>query len=114
MTRKIERLTDRSVKANIKKGKGYYPDGNGLYQQVTASGASSWVFRYKRDGKARDMGLGGYPAVSLSDARRKAKDAREHRAAGNDPINERNAAALKKRLEETRSVTFREAAEQLI
>src|SRR5262249_23115213 len=87
LARRIDRLTDKSVKA--KKEKGYYADGDGLYLQVTETGAKSWIFRFKRDGKARDMGLGGYPAVSLAEARQKAKEPREHRDAGRDPIEER-------------------------
>jgi Arm domain-containing DNA-binding protein len=63
---------------------------DGLYLQVTGTGAKSWVFRFKQkreDGKfrARDMGLGGYPTVSLAEARRRASEAREHRDADKDP-----------------------------
>ena len=59
MARKIDRLTDRTIKA--KKEKGYYADGDGLYLQVSATGSKSWVFRFKRDGKARDMGARQLP-----------------------------------------------------
>jgi len=38
--------------------KGLYHDGGGLYLQVTASGAKSWIYRYMLDGRAREMGLG--------------------------------------------------------
>lgn len=92
MARKIERLTDRTAKA--KNGKGYYADGDGLYLQVSGSGSKSWVFRYKIEGRARDMGLGGYPRVSLANARQAAKEARKHREARKDPIAERDALAL--------------------
>ena len=84
MARRIDRLTDRTIKA--KKAKGYYADGDGLYLQVTATGTRSWVFRFKPGGKpARDMGLGGYPTVSLAEARQKAKEAREHRETPSPP-----------------------------
>jgi integrase len=112
MVRRIERLSDRTVKT--KKAKGFYADGDGLFLRVTETRAKGWIFRFKRDGKTHDMGLGGYPSVSLSEARQKAKDARKHRDEGNDPIKQRNAQALQIRLEEAQSVTFREAAEQLI
>jgi Arm DNA-binding domain len=69
VARRIDRLTDRSIKA--KKEKGYYADGDGLYLQISATGAKSWIFRFKRDGKARDRGLGSFPAVSLAEARQK-------------------------------------------
>jgi hypothetical protein len=48
---------------------GYHNDGNGLYLTVTARGAKAWVFRFKWDGKLKEMGLGPYPSVSLDDAR---------------------------------------------
>ena len=48
MARRIDRLTDWTIKA--KKAKGYYAGGDGLYLQVTATGARSWIFRYKVDG----------------------------------------------------------------
>ena len=113
MARRIDRLTDRTIKA--RKEKGYYADGDGLYLQVSATGAKLWIFRFKRDGKARDMGLGSFRAVSLAEARQKDKQVREHRdARGKDPIAERDAAAAQKRRAEARSKTFKECAEQLI
>jgi integrase len=112
MARKVDRLTDRTIEA--KKAKGYYADGNGLYLQVSNSGAKSWIFRFKRDGKARDMGLGGYPAVSLAKAREKAQEAREQRDDDKDPIAERAAVALQKRLAEARTITFKKCAEDFI
>lgn len=82
MARKVDRLTDRTIKAQkVKTGKkgnprGHYvADGDGLYLQVSKAGSKSWVFRFKRDGKARDMGLGSYPTVSLADARKAAQEA---------------------------------------
>ena len=56
MARTINRLSDKSVQA--KKAKGFYPDGGGLYLPVNGATSKSWVFRFKRDGRARDMGLG--------------------------------------------------------
>lgn len=37
---------------------GLYADGNGLYLQVTKTGAKSWIYRYQLHGRRRDMGLG--------------------------------------------------------
>ena len=112
MARKLDRLKDRSVKA--KRARGYYGDGDGLYLQVTATGAKSWIFRFKRDGKARDMGLGGYPTVSLADARQRAHEACRLRDAGEVPIAARDAAVAQKQLAEARGTTFRQCAEQVI
>ncbi|WP_412053330.1 Arm DNA-binding domain-containing protein [Pokkaliibacter plantistimulans] len=56
-------------------------DGNGLYIKVKPSGAKSWELRYKKpDGKWSWVGLGGYPNVSASLARRKASELRADEA----------------------------------
>ena len=46
--------------------RGRYGDGGGLYLNVSNSGSKSWVQRITIDGRRRDIGLGGYPAVSLA------------------------------------------------
>lgn len=112
MANSINRLSDRAVRA--KKNKGMYADGGGLYLQVSAVGSKSWIFRFKRDGRARDMGLGGWPGVSLADAREKAAEARRHHAQGKDPIAERNANVARERIEAARTITFKACAEKLI
>ncbi|MBR0668287.1 integrase arm-type DNA-binding domain-containing protein [Roseomonas hellenica] len=78
-------------------------DGGGLLLEVKSSGAKIWLCRLTIARKRRDMGLGGYPAVSLRDARAKARAARELAQAGTDPIAEREAA-------ERRAAAEREAA----
>ena len=65
----------------------------GLYLFVSGTCRKSWVFRYQRDGDRHDCGLGAYPDVSLTEARRLAYQARQLLASGRDPISERRAAA---------------------
>ncbi|MDG0026655.1 Arm DNA-binding domain-containing protein [Trinickia sp. Y13] len=48
---------------------GYYPDGGGLYLQISASGARSWIFRYMIERRSGWMGLGPLSAISLAEAR---------------------------------------------
>lgn len=74
---------------------GYYNDGQGLRLQVTANGTKSWILRFSWSGKEREMGLGGYPKVKLSDARRLSQEAREMVANGLDPILERKLKKAK-------------------
>ena len=50
---------------------------------------------WARDGNRREMGLGAYPAVTLSKARAKAADCREAVEAGRDPIVEKRQAPEK-------------------
>ena len=60
----------------------------GLILQV--KGASrSWILRIPVGGKRRDIGLGGFPAVGLAQARNNARDIRIKVAQGIDPIQER-------------------------
>jgi hypothetical protein len=49
-----------------------YADGDGLYLQVTSASARSWIFRYRRNGKTHEMGLGTIKIVTLAEAREKA------------------------------------------
>jgi integrase len=103
------RLTDIKIKA-IKKP-GVYADGDGLYLRMHAAGSKSWFFIYTRDGKRRELGLGGFAGtapVSLAVARRKADDLRTMLADGRDPQAEKAAAKI---LPER---TFRKVAEQFI
>ena len=57
----------------------------GLGLRVSPGGTKTWNLKYKMGGKSRRMKLGSYPALSLKDARAKAKEAFSVVAAGNDP-----------------------------
>ena len=82
----------------------------GLAMQVKPSGSRSWVLRISIAGKRREMGLGGFPDVTLADARRRAREEREKVNKGSDPINDRKAAASRLRAERARAFTFKESA----
>jgi transcriptional regulator with XRE-family HTH domain len=49
-----------------------YDDGNGLRLVVYPSGSKNWILRRPVNGKRKETGLGGYPAVSLANARAEA------------------------------------------
>ena len=80
---------------------GRYSDGDGLHLFISKTGGKSWVQRMTIGGRRRDIGLGGYPAVSLSQARNRASDNREAVGNGKDPVAEKRRPAMP---------TFREAA----
>jgi integrase len=86
----VGKLTDRSVQAAKQEGK--YGDGDGLMLVVSKSGSKRWVLRYQIDGKRRDLGLKGYPEVSLSMARQAAAEARRLIAQGIDAVDNRKEA----------------------
>ncbi|KAI3606292.1 Integrase [Cupriavidus necator H850] len=85
---------------------GYHHDGGGLYLQVSPVGAKSWIFRFKLHGRAREMGLGSLNTIALADARQKATECRKLLLDGVDPIEARNAARARDRLEAAQSMTF--------
>ena len=97
------KLTALKVKALRKPGR--YGDGSGLYLVVRPSGSKSWVQRAVVDGRRRDMGLGGYPVVSLAVARERAAANLTAVAVGHDPQAERRRPSLP---------TFREAAQRYV
>ena len=70
---------------------GYHADGAGLYLLVTKEGTASWVFRFRRHGRLREMGLGSAAVFTLAEARERAREARKLLADGLDPIEHRRA-----------------------
>ncbi|MXY22577.1 MAG: DUF4102 domain-containing protein [Dehalococcoidia bacterium] len=79
----MAKLSDRKIKSL--KVPGRYGDGDGLYLRITKTGSKSWILRIVIKGKRTDKGLGGYPAVSLYQARRKKEAIRSALANGLDP-----------------------------
>jgi len=77
---------------------------------VQPSGARSWVLRLSVAGKRREMGLGGFPDVTLADARHRAREERERADKGVDPIAERKAAANLLLADMAKALTFKSAA----
>ena len=55
---------------------GKHGDGDGLQLVITAPERGKWVYRYSIAYRAREMGLGDYPTVTLTEARARALEAR--------------------------------------
>jgi integrase len=100
------RLTVARVKAA---GPGKHADGANLWLQVGPNGSRSWYLRFTLNGRTREMGLGPYPLVSLSEARDKAMAQRRLLVDGIDPIAARDAKQPARD-----PVTFAAAAKQYI
>ena len=112
----VERLAKRPVQ-----GLKYVHDGQGLYLAVDGRRAkpdepptTNWVFRYMLHGKARMLGLGPFPAVSLKDARKAVAEARRLKAHGQDPLAVKDAEKVARREATARAVTFRQVAAEYI
>jgi integrase len=91
---KLERQLSPLKVKNAKTG--MYADGGCLYLQVTPTKDGkrfnrSWIFRYRVNGRLRDMGLGSVDTLTLSEAREKAREQRKQRLDGIDPIEQRRA-----------------------
>ena len=70
---------------------GKHCDGAGLWLVQREDGGAQWVLRVTVHGRRREMGLGGYPALGLAEARKQASRWRDVAAAGRDPVKERQA-----------------------
>ncbi len=86
----------------------------GLNLQVKPSGAASWLLRIKVGTLRREIGLGAYPDVTLSQAREKAREAREEIRQGRDPILERKTAKAALIAAQRRGMTFDKAMEHYL
>lgn len=106
--RESNRLTTKQVQAS--KAAGYYPDGLGLYLQVSDSGSKSWILRFKLNGRSRDMGLGALHTFGLAQAREKAAAQRALLHDRIDPIEARDAERAARSAERARERTFADCA----
>lgn len=123
MPRKAPELTDMAVRNLRTPGLHFVGQVPGLALQVLKSKEDggdvrpltrTWVLRASIGGRRRDMGLGGYPEVTLKAARDAARLAREKIRNGIDPIEERKAALSALRAGERNVMAFRDAASAYI
>ena len=84
---------------------GRYCDGQGLYLDVRPSGSRGWIQRLTIRGRRTELGLGGFPLVSLKEAREKAFANRKLARDGGDLLAEKRRAES--------MPTFAEAARQV-
>lgn len=82
----------------------------GLALQIAPGGSRSWVLRVVMSGKRRDMGLGGFPDVTLAGAREAARLARASIRQGIDPIEQAKAARSALHASRAKDLTFEECA----
>jgi len=66
-------------------------DGRGLYLEVSPTGGKWWRFKYRFEGKEKQLSLGVYPDVTLKLARDQREEARRLVAEGIDPSDNRRA-----------------------
>lgn len=108
MPRTLYRLSPIQVRKL--QAKGMHADGGGLYLRVSDSGTKSWIFRWFQDGRTKDHGLGPLHTISLERARERARECRELRLEGVDPVAHRRAAVAARRVSEAKAMTFKDCA----
>ena len=111
--RTTKRLTAASL-PTLSNTPGYHHDGGGLYLQVSAGGSKSWIFRYTRHKRTREMGIGSYSHVNLTAARAEVERLRALLAADKDPIHERDQARKAQMTSASKQRTFAECAKEYI
>ncbi|MBN7783667.1 integrase arm-type DNA-binding domain-containing protein [Ponticoccus gilvus] len=86
----------------------------GLLLQITATGAKSWLLKTVVGGTRRNIGLGPYPAVSLAEARDRARETRDKIRNGIDPVEERKAVKAALSAAQRRGLTFADAMDKYL
>jgi hypothetical protein len=115
MARKIHKLNATRLPST----RGYHGDGGGLFLRVGPTGAKSWVFRYRVEGRLHEMGLGALHTINLAEAREAALDCRKDLLAfqqgkAEHPLAVRQAARAASKVAAAKAITFRECAERYI
>ena len=100
-------LTVKQVEAL---GVGRHSDGSGvgLMLWVSRTGNRTWVQRVTVHGKRHDIGLGGYPLVSLAEARALATENKRAAIKGINPVSEKRKA----KMDAAKRITFAQAVEK--
>ena len=111
VTRSIHKLKPLDV---MRKPKGKWGDGGGLWLMKDRQDAGYWALRYQLDGKNDEMGIGSIHTFSLAEARDRAKALRKKLKDGIDPLQDRKAAKARRKIEEAAATTFKEFALEYI
>lgn len=83
-------------------------------QVESSEGAKSWVLRTTVGEKRRDIGLGGYPDVTLAQAREKAREIKDKIRQGIDPIDEKKALRSSLIKSQSKAITFSQVADEYL
>jgi len=110
MPKKANELSPLEIKRITKPGRHAVGHISGLQLVVKDTGTKSWILRTTVGKKRRAFGLGGFPEISLAQARERARDIKEMIRQGIDPIEQRKATKRALRKAQDGLITFAEAA----
>lgn len=91
-------LTDAECRSAVcppEKKQARFTDAGGMYLQVSPAGSKRWFLKYRVDGKEKQLALGSYPKVSLTEARKAREAAKLKKSEGQDPLQVRKVEKLK-------------------
>lgn len=72
-----------------------FTDSGGMYLQVSPAGSKRWFLKYRVAGAEKQLALGSYPDVSLTNARKARDAAKLQKSEGIDPVQVRKIEKLK-------------------
>jgi len=110
MPKKAKELSALDIKRISRPGRHAVGMIPGLLLIVKDSGAKSWMLRAMVGKKRRNIGLGGYPEISLARARERAREARALIAKGVDPVERKKAIRAAILASQNGRMIFKEAA----
>ncbi len=123
MPKKAKELSALAVGKLKAEGRHAVGGADGLHLRIVGD-SRSWVLRLvvgertNASGKPvvhrRDMGLGSYPEVNLAEAREKARELRKQVKDGIDPLERKKQDRDARRVQQSRSKTFRDCAKVVI
>lgn len=87
---------------------------SGLLLQMTPTGGKSWILRTKVGALRREIGLGGYPDISLAAARDRAREAKEAVRRGQDPVEQKKATRAALLAAQKRGLSFADAVDKYL
>ena len=104
-------LTAKEIQGITEPGR--HRDSEGLYLVMTPAGTKQWVQRIRISGKRLDKGLGGWPGVTVLQARKAADANRVAVANGRDPWAKKTKSAPVVTVAADTTPTFEEAARKV-
>lgn len=113
MPKVAKQLSDRAVAALRKEGRHAVGGVPGLHLRVSA-GHRSWILRLTVGTQRKDIGLGSYPTVSLSEAREKAQSMHKEVQSGQLPIAPRKQQQMAIKALATFERSFRHCVQEYI
>ena len=113
MPKVAKQLSERAVAAIKTEGRHAVGGVPGLHLRVSA-GHRGWVLRVQVGDKRRDIGIGAYPGVGLSEARDKARDIHDGLREGKDPIAPRKLQRMALAAQVAADKTFQWCTEEFL